>query len=177
MYGVALSKVGTSNIVVARSSYMAKQSNEEKAPMEVLYSVQIIGYLGEALKRPHGRRIFVWSASVALAVKRLLFQEARSISHLADYLISRGAKFVIAVPRATLEYPPNDPRVEALGRRWRNYKPDEADFALYCDRCTDLLSIPRLRRALRCGGILWRIARDFLDDAEGNRWSSGRHSQ
>ncbi len=167
MYGVALSKVGTPNIVVARSSYMAKRSNEDKAPMEVLYSVQILDYFGEPLKDHHGRLIFVWSASIALAVKRLLFGEARSISHLADYLISRGANFVIAVPRTTLEYPSNDPRVETLGRRWRNYKPDEADFALYCERCADLLSIPRLRRALRCGGILWRIARDFLDDAEG----------
>ncbi len=39
MYGVALSKVGIPNIVVTCSSYMAKQSNEDKAPMEVLYSM------------------------------------------------------------------------------------------------------------------------------------------
>ncbi len=167
IYGVALSKVGTPNIVVARSSYMAKRSNEDKAPTEVLYSVQILDWLGEPLKDHHGRRIFVWSASIALAVKRLLFGEAKSISHLADYLISRGANFVLAVPRNVLEHSPDDPRVEALGRRWRNYESDEADFALYCERCADLLSLPRLRRALRCGGILWRIACDFLDHAEG----------
>ncbi len=70
-----------------------------------------------------------------------------------------------------LEQPWNTPRTILALRHsavdGENYKPDEADFALYCERCADLLSIPQLRRVLRCGGILWQIARDFLDDEEG----------
>ncbi|KLO07596.1 hypothetical protein SCHPADRAFT_836413 [Schizopora paradoxa] len=73
----------------------------------------------------------------------------------------------MTVPLRTLQNPEDDPRVPPLGRRWRDYTPDKSDFALYRARCADLLCITRLRRALRCGGILWRIAMDFLECYQG----------
>ena len=73
----------------------------------------------------------------------------------------------MTIPRSRICTPPQDIRVPGLGRRWRGYKPDKGDLAVYEQKCYELFSIRRIRRALRCGGILWRIAKDYipLDEA------------
>ncbi len=80
LHGVSLSNFGNPQIAVRRTSYLAKQRNEEKAPTLALYSVQLLE--GDY----YGRRIFVWNASTALAIKRLDEQRSRSVGHIAEYL-------------------------------------------------------------------------------------------
>ncbi len=101
-----LSNFGNPQIAVRRTSYLAKQRNEEKAPTLALYSVQLLE--GDY----YGRRIFVWNASTALAIKRLDEQRSRSVGHIAEYLISRGMSFVLPSPAPTCSFRPTTPALK-----------------------------------------------------------------
>ncbi|KLO10926.1 hypothetical protein SCHPADRAFT_831864 [Schizopora paradoxa] len=103
----------------------------------------------------------------AIAIKRLSSTHTSSIESVGLYLLEKGVGFLFGAPRNRLATPFHDVRVCGLGRRWRGYCPDEADYASYRQKCHEVLSIDRVRRALRCGGILWRIAMEHLDANDG----------
>ena len=103
------------------------------------------------------------AASALECVRRQL--GPHSIS-LAEHLVKRGIQFW------TLSRPVVDPVLTSpgaprddisLGYRSVGYVPDMADYAVYRASLANFLHQPHARAALLKGGIIWRIAREFLD--------------
>ena len=85
---------------------------------------------------------------------------------ITRYLISRGIPCNTFLPRMSLERlsVPTHPSIPlSLGIRPRNYIPDAADYSAYQAIRDDFLRQPRGRAALLKGGIIWRLAMEYVD--------------
>lgn len=158
-----ISNFGNPGVRVLPSPYTAKEFEDPRSPLHILYSVEILDKDGRVQEDREQRHFFVWDATTALAIKRLPDSHTRSFSHIAEFLLQRGIPYVFAIPVIRLTLPTHDRRVPGLMSRWKDDVPDVLDFMAYLERCRELLCIDRLRKCLRYGGIIWRLARLFLD--------------
>jgi hypothetical protein len=104
----------------------------------------------------------VYSATTVLQCIRA----TRSMTDAARYLLKRGITFNTFLPRATLEarvsaHPPPDHI--GLGERHEGYIPGAADYEAYENARDAFLRSPRARAALLKGGIVWRLAMEFIE--------------
>jgi hypothetical protein len=86
------------------------------------------------------------------------------------FLLKKGASFNTAVSAIDLPTSiscPSPERFVGLGFRDADYKPDAFDYAAYEERRTTFLLTPRGRAAMMQGGIVWRLAKETLED----RWN------
>ena len=84
---------------------------------------------------------------------------------VANFLINRGIPFSTLRPMTSIPAPhtPPQPISNLLGIRPMNYQFDIADFSAYQTLCDSFLkSNPSSRAALCMGGIVARLAREFL---------------
>ncbi|KLO18895.1 hypothetical protein SCHPADRAFT_885790 [Schizopora paradoxa] len=158
-----IDRFGNPSIEIRRSQYEAQAVSHADSPTIRLYSIRPL-HKPERAWRLH---LFVWDATTAVAIKRLPPERTATLELIAIYLLERGMHFLLGVPRGSFGAPLNDARVATMGRRWRGYCPDEADYASYRQKCRELFSIDRVRRALRRGGIIWRIALDYIEVLDG----------
>lgn len=92
-----------------------------------------------------------------------------SMSDAARLLLKRGVTFNTFLPRATLEAQvPTRPCLTllhhiGLGERREGYAPGAADYEAYESARDAFLRSPRARAALLKGGIVWRLAMEFIE--------------
>ncbi|KLO04800.1 hypothetical protein SCHPADRAFT_1003192 [Schizopora paradoxa] len=151
-----------SGIRLLSKKFVAQAVDDDRSPKLPLFGIELVDERGNRVEDRDGRQLFFWNAITVLAILRLSRERNRSVSHIAKYLVELGAAFLMTIPRSRIRNTFQDIRVTGLGRRWRGYKPDRGDFGMYQQKCFELFSIRRIRRALRCGGILWRIALEFI---------------
>ncbi len=162
-YGTTMAHFGNKNLRVLRSPYRAREFEDDQSPLYQLYSVEILDERGGVRDDRHGRRLFVWTATAALGVKRLPQRRTKTLDHIAEVLLEHGIGYVSAVDRSRLPIPRWDDRIPSLGRYALKTKTAKTvDFFGYLDKCRNLMSMPRLRKCLRYGGIIWRLALLFL---------------
>ncbi|KAG6912279.1 hypothetical protein DXG01_015742, partial [Tephrocybe rancida] len=87
-----------------------------------------------------------------------------AVRNVIRYLLDSGIPFntFIRAPYRVVPPPPK-PRFSGLGFRPANYPPSGLDWIGYQHEAQKVLRSPRGRAALMAGGILGRIAKDFLD--------------
>ncbi len=125
--------------------------------------MEIVDKLGRVERDRDGRQFFVWDATTAIAIKRLPLSRTRSLGHIAEFLLQRGVPYIFAMHVARLPDPAHEERIPRVGVRSDAQSLDILDFIAYLDKCGKLLSMDRLRKCLRYGGIVWRLACVFLD--------------
>ena len=104
------------------------------------------------------------AASALECVRRQLGPHTVS---LAEHLVERGIPFLtlsrtIVNPVLTSHGTPHNDI--SLGYRPIGYTPHLADYAVYRASLASFLRRPHARAALLKGGIIWRLAREFLDN-------------
>ena len=108
--------------------------------------------------------IVVNRAATAVEILRRLW-DGDSFTILARELLNKCIPFHTCMRgpfRArTLPQKPQQPPA-SLGRREKDYKPDEIDYKMYVQLRDAFLESPRGRAALLAGGIIARIAQDVV---------------
>ncbi|KAK0464114.1 hypothetical protein IW261DRAFT_1347389 [Armillaria novae-zelandiae] len=106
--------------------------------------------------------------SAASVVEMLRRGWGPKIIDIAKSLIRRGISFQAAVQDSheRVETSSIAPYYGLLGCRPTDYKPDRLEFATYQALCKGFLRSQRGRAALLAGGILGRIAQDFIPNDE-----------
>jgi hypothetical protein len=120
--------------------------------------------------QPHVENRCDWVLTVHSATTVLqCIRSATSTSDAARYLLQRGVMFNTFLPRAILEARlPTRPCLTlphhiGLGERREGYVPGAADYEAYENARDAFLRSPRGRAALLKGGIVWRLAMEFLE--------------
>jgi hypothetical protein len=121
-------------------------------------------------RQPHVQDSIDWVLTVHSATTALqCIRATNSISNAARYLLKRGVSFNTFLPRSTLEAQvPTRPCLTlphhiGLGERHEGYEPGAADYEAYESVRDAFLRSPRARAALLKGGIVWRLAMEFLE--------------
>ncbi|CAK5282763.1 unnamed protein product [Mycena citricolor] len=113
-----------------------------------------------------GRKLYVSDATTAIQVARL---RCSTWAALISCLFDLGCEFHIVTEASTFaasSYRPDQYRCRSLGVRPEDYNPDEQDRLIYWDMMRSFLLSPRGRLALQAGGIIARLARLVIEDAE-----------
>ncbi len=107
-------------------------------------------------------------ASAASVVEILRREWGPRLIDIAEKLIQRGIPFHAALQDSQhhLQRSSLQPCYGLLGYRPANYEPDRLEFATYQALCRNFLTSQRGRAALLAGGILGRIAKDFISNDE-----------
>ncbi|KAF8869438.1 hypothetical protein BD779DRAFT_1682146 [Infundibulicybe gibba] len=110
-------------------------------------------------------------------VEALVFSERSATPvtrHICAHLVTHGIAFNTVVSISKMYAPSPYPHpVEGLGWRPADYVPDIHDYLAYEQLRKDILRGPAGRAALLRGGILWRLARESVNEDEVLRGPSG----
>ena len=109
-------------------------------------------------------RIATENASTVLFIYR---QDWRTMKDVARGLLARGVAFwtALSIPRSVRPKPIRR-REHGLGFRPENYRPTTGDLQAYLEEMADIL-ISAAGRAIRLrGGLVGRLAREYVDDKE-----------
>jgi hypothetical protein len=133
-----------------------------------LYGNQILYVLRP--RNLHPSRDTAWKLALPDAASALECVRRRLGPHtvsLAENLVERGIQF-FTLSRVLVGSVPTSHDVShddiSLGYRPIGYTPHLADYAVYRCSLARFLHQPQARAALLKGGIVWRLAREFLDN-------------
>ncbi|KAG6913937.1 hypothetical protein DXG01_003396 [Tephrocybe rancida] len=141
-----------------------RSSVREFCPPFAIRRVKLNGIIHHLLRWPNTSGVELGLESAADLLQMLREEAGPTLKNVIRFCLDRGLNFhtFIRAPYLRTLAPPRS-RISGLGFRAADYIPSVLDYHAYRISAAEFLQSPRGRAALMAGGIVARIAKDFIN--------------